>query len=225
MSEHEEAVAQRWTDREFAQWWEQSRSGLLGLCAREMHGHLADAEDALGNAALAALRSARATELPRSPPAWLSHIVRHACIDMHRARRRRSGRLGDLVEGEPVPEPEARPGTDPESLVLGRETALRVRDAVASLPPHLSRPFLLRVEEQVPYAGIARLLGDSVENLRKRVQLARQHVREALERDEGFRGAPGRRRNEREPGDRSGHSAKDVHTPALRAPSDAGDRP
>lgn len=127
------------------------------------------------------LRATASAEGVRRPAAWLQEIVRHACVDLHRERTRR-GRLLLLVDedlGELAAAPHAAAG-DPERTLLERETLARLERAVRALAPTLRAPLLLRVEEELSYAEMAALLLESEENLRKRVQLARQSVRRSV---------------------------------------------
>lgn len=112
--------------------------------------------------------------------------MRRACVDVHRERTRRgrylvlAGADEDLGELETSVHTSAR---DPERTSIERETLARMESAIRRLPPSLRAPLLLRVEDELSYADMAALLLDSEENLRKRVQIARQTVRRLVLHD------------------------------------------
>ncbi|KYF67853.1 RNA polymerase sigma factor [Sorangium cellulosum] len=171
--------------------WVEQREELLRSCRRSLGRE--DGEDAFSRATVSMLRATASAEGVRRPAAWLQEIVRHACVDLHRERTRR-GRLLLLVDedlGELAAAPHAAAG-DPERTLLERETLARLERAVRALAPTLRDPLLLRVEEELSYAEMAALLLESEENLRKRVQLARQRVRRSvlLQQDQEPRSGP-----------------------------------
>jgi len=152
-----------------------------------MRGSDADAEDAFGKATLAMVNSAPGLTELRSPAAWLGEVVRNACIDTHRenARRREETLHISEYDGESVHELHfSDEHLDPERLCLHRESIASMLRAVDALPPHLRTPLLLRAEEDMSYADMAHVLFDSEENLRKRVQVARQTILASLENDD-----------------------------------------
>lgn len=54
------------------------------------------------------------------------------------------------------------------------------RNLIDSLPQHLSEALRLRVEEKLPYVDIAKRLNISTAGSRKRVQLAREQLRQRV---------------------------------------------
>ena len=165
--------------------WAEQRGDLLRYCQRSLGR--ADGEDAFSRATVAMLRAASSAEGLRRPQAWLQRIVRCACVDVHRERTRRGRHLVLTRSGEDLGELAAvQPALrDPERSFLERETLARLNNAIRDLPPWLRVPFLLRVEDDLPYADMATILFDSEESLRKRVQLARQTVRRSVLCEEG----------------------------------------
>jgi RNA polymerase sigma factor (sigma-70 family) len=157
--------------------WAEQREELLRFCRRALGR--ADGEDAFSRATLSMLRASVSTEGLRKPAAWLQEIVRHACVDLHRERTRR-GRLLLLVDEDldELTVPARAAASDPERTFLERETLTRLERAIRALPP------TLRVEDELSYAEMAALLFESEENLRKRVQIARQTVRRSVLRSQ-----------------------------------------
>lgn len=159
--------------------WVEQREELLRSCRRSLGRE--EGEEAFSRATVSMLRATAPAEGIRRPAAWLQEIVRHACVDLHRERTRR-GRLLLLVDedlGELAAAPHAA-ACDPERTLLERETLARLERAVRALAPTLRDPLLLRVEEELSYAEMAALLLESEENLRKRVQPARQSARRSV---------------------------------------------
>jgi RNA polymerase sigma factor (sigma-70 family) len=158
--------------------WAKQRGELLRFCRRSLGR--ADGEEAFSRATVSMLRTAASLEDLRRPSAWLQEVVRRACIDVYRERTRRgrylvlAGANEDLGELETFIHTSAR---DPERTLLERESLSQTESAIRALPPSLRAPLLLRAEEELSYADMAALLVDSKENLRKRVQIARQTVR------------------------------------------------
>jgi RNA polymerase sigma-70 factor (ECF subfamily) len=115
--------------------------------------------------------------LPRFTPesnfkAWVFCIARHCLIDSHRCGKSpAAGRLPDAV-------PAAAPG--PVSTLVARETLALVQQAIARLPVQFREVFLLRTQEGLSYAEIARALEMNEETVRWRVFKARQTLVEEL---------------------------------------------
>ncbi len=74
--------------------------------------------------------------------------------------------------------PAAVPG--PVSTLVARETLALVQQAVGRLPLPLREAFLLRTQEDLSYAEIARVMEQTEETVRWRVFKARQVLLEEL---------------------------------------------
>ncbi|MDF2368800.1 sigma-70 family RNA polymerase sigma factor, partial [Sneathiella sp.] len=68
----------------------------------------------------------------------------------------------------------------PEGNLLNAELSRRLRTAIDSLPERLKAPVVLRLVQGEEYDDIARKLGISNDNVRKRVQQGRGLLRENL---------------------------------------------
>jgi RNA polymerase sigma-70 factor (ECF subfamily) len=104
--------------------------------------------------------------------AWLFCIARRCLIDSHRCGR--SPDAGSLPEGIP----EVVPG--PVSILVARETLALVQQAMGRLPLPLREAFLLRTQEELSYADIAKVLETTEETVRWRVFKARQSLLQEL---------------------------------------------
>lgn len=151
-------------------------------CLKWMGGNRADAEDALANAALSAFRKFPPGGELESPAAWLSQVVRNACIDLLRTRKREwSLRAEPQDDSAPSAlECQRDPAPGPEDHYLQRETLERLGHALEALPAHLREPLLQRVGDGLSYAQLAGQSASSEVSLRKRVQEARRLLRRSL---------------------------------------------
>lgn len=128
----------------------------------------ADAEDALQETYLAALRSYDRFD-GRNPRAWLLTIARRKAIDLTRAERRRP--LSDL---------------DPDELA-GRADGADRREvwiAVAALPPKQREAVLLRFAADLPYREIGAAMATSEAAARRNVHEAISKLRKSSEIEE-----------------------------------------
>jgi len=94
-------------------------------------------------------------------------------MDFHREHRRRADLLGGLGEWAV---PSSEPGTgphSPEEALLRRELSSWVRHAIHDLPVGLRQPVVLRFFREMPHRDIAVELKLSSDNVRKRLQYAR----------------------------------------------------
>ena len=83
---------------------------------------------------------------------WLFTIARRLVID----RRRSVRRMGEPVA---VEDADLRTGYDALDAMVGEETALRLREAMARLTPTQREVFTLRVGEGMSYRDIANVAG------------------------------------------------------------------
>jgi RNA polymerase sigma-70 factor (ECF subfamily) len=123
---------------------------LLVLC-HGILGHAEDAEDAVQETFLRALRALPGFRGAASLRTWLFRIAVNVCLNWKRDQRydlaAPAALLGD-DEGDGIPTPTA----SPELIALRR---LRVTEALAELPPRLRVVFLLKVLEGWSVAEIA----------------------------------------------------------------------
>ena len=155
---------------------EQHRAGMRAV-ALSILGPGPDADDAVQDAALTALRGIGDVRDPAAVGAWLRMIVRNRCRDMKRAAR----------QVEPyavVPRPRSgeRAGVGPED-VLDR-LAMRdwVWEALEQLSPTLRLPLVLRYFTQgvTGYERIAEVCGVPVGTVRSRLNQGRGKLADAL---------------------------------------------
>lgn len=147
---------------------------------RLMRGHRADAEDAVSTAVTKARRAfERDGSSIANVDAWLHHVLRNVCMDVYRERDRWDRRVDELGAMRQRAQ-DAAGAVDPERRVLQAELAEEVAALVAELPDSLRLPIVMRFGRELPYPDIARRLGITDANARKRVQLAREQLRRRL---------------------------------------------
>ncbi len=120
-------------------------------------------------------RAARRFDRRSSVKVWLfgvaSNVARHHVRSEVRRKRATQAateeRVGETLDGA--------------AQVLGRERAVRLRDAIADLPPKVRETFVLVYLEGVSGREVARLLGTREGTVWKRLHQARALLRESLE--------------------------------------------
>ncbi|WP_272491325.1 RNA polymerase sigma factor [Corallococcus exercitus] len=169
-------------EKEFVALWEQHQRKLFLLCLRLMGGHRADAEDALGNAALCAFRNLPPSQALANPKGWLAQVARNACLDLLRARTREWRSRAETQDTSAPSELERLRDTrpNPEDHCLQRESVVWLGRALRTLPPHLRKPLLQRARA-VPYSRMAQQSPVTEVNLRRRVREAKRLLRGCLE--------------------------------------------
>jgi RNA polymerase sigma-70 factor, ECF subfamily len=126
------------------------------------------AEEALQDAFLGAWRAARSYRGQGEVGAWLWGIARRRLVSLS---RKRTDIPAQLVATD-------IPGVD--ELVLSREEAMRVREAVAHLPNEQRVAIEGVVFEERPIADVARSLGVPPGTIKSRLHRARLRIKEEL---------------------------------------------
>ena len=144
-----------------------------------MNGNRADAEDAVSTAAIrAASNLCRRTKSIDNPLGWFFRVLHNVCRDFHRRSATRLtfrdglhaaqvahlGLVGTL-------------GRSPEDLATSRQRQRRVEAVARGMPPPLREVFERRFFAGDSNADIATDLEISNELVRKRVQLARNYLK------------------------------------------------
>lgn len=160
--------------------WLRERPLLLRMCVRWLGGHHQEAEDILSRGALKAVRFLRTRPLEAGTfRAWALRIVHNLCVDRLRAGGRERARFVE-VDAETTRLGWEGEAYAPERALLRGELGGLLDDAVASLPQRLRATFDLRVFEDRSYEEIAEAQAITPANARKRVQQAREHLRQRL---------------------------------------------
>jgi RNA polymerase sigma factor (sigma-70 family) len=205
----------------FWELWGLHQAQLYQICLSHMVGVREDAEDALSRSMLRAL-----DKLPHVSPqienvkAWLIRLTLNLCADMHRERKRRTRRLEQMDDGlAPGVDLGPREGYSPEELFLSQEGYTSICEAIDDLPDRLREPFALRFFQEMAYVDIAERLMLTNENVRKRIQQARDILKRRLTVAAVADGVPAwRRRSAARPGSATGPAAPSQR-PSIAAPA------
>lgn len=154
--------------------------------AYSLVGDRAEAEDAVQEAALRALRAFHTFETGTNFRAWFYRIVTNCCFGRHRQRKRRP----ETVAFDEVPElylyeRTAEAGLhalsdDPATLVMRRLTAEQVQAAVHALPEEFRAVAALFFLEDAGYEEIAAVLDIPIGTVRSRLHRARRMLQRSL---------------------------------------------
>lgn len=142
----------------------------------------ADAEDAMQEALMNVYRRAGDIREPKAFRAWLYRTVKNACLIGRRKRVQEPGRLlslEELMPGDDLRLPSG--GRSPEQLALDGRTRVRLRRAMASLPPSFRVVVFLRDVEGLSTREVAQVVGISEDNVKTRLHRARLQLRKSLE--------------------------------------------
>jgi RNA polymerase sigma-70 factor (ECF subfamily) len=139
----------------------------------------AEAEDAVQDAMVAALRSLERFRGEAQVSSWLYRITINCALMRLRSRRRRPS---TSLEELPLPEAELAE-TDvlaPDLQLILREECAAVASAIDGLADKQREALVLRGVHDLPIPEVARRLGRSANAAKMLVHRAREHVREEL---------------------------------------------
>ena len=170
----------------FADVWELHNDMLHRRCVTWMHGHRDDADEAYSRTAMQALQGWPGDDFfndGNHAKAWLLTVARNVCWDLYRERKKRrevslesevdetrGGRITILFATFP----------HPEQQYVEREQRRILRVSMNHLPPLLRDTAMLHFLRDMPYRDVARHLGITEANVRKRIQQAREQLRIAV---------------------------------------------
>jgi RNA polymerase sigma-70 factor, ECF subfamily len=177
------------TSRDLESRLEQHRKELTGYCYR-MLGSSFDAEDAVQETMIRALRGFDRFEGRAALRSWLYRIATNVCLDMLNGRERRArpmdlGPAREPIESnlntlpevtwiEPVPDGLVVPEGDPADVAVGRETIrLAFIAALQYLPPRQRAVLILCEVLRWQASEVAELLETSVASVNSALQRAR----------------------------------------------------
>jgi RNA polymerase sigma-70 factor (ECF subfamily) len=155
----------------FGELVERHTERLWPVAVRMCSWRESDAEDALQEAFLSAMRGAGGFRGDARVSTWLHRIVVNACLDRARRRQRRP-EVG-------LPE-EMFALADPRDRIGERELAWEVERALADLPPEQRAAVILVDVEGWPVAEAGELLGVPVGTVKSRAARGRAKLAEAL---------------------------------------------
>ena len=177
------ARAQRGDRDAFAALMVRYGSSVLSMTWRIV-GDRALAEDAAQETFLAAFRALPRFRAESRFSTWVYRIAVNKCRDLLRARasRRETPETmeGDADETLPGPAGRSMQYRTPEELLLDRQRAKHISEAIDQLPPIYREAFVLRHIEGLSYEEMGEVLGVDGGTLRMRVYKARQELSREL---------------------------------------------
>ena len=154
--------------------------------ARYLLRNAADAEDAVQECYLRALRHFDSYRGPAIKP-WLLAILRNICIvELTRRGRRDVSAAEDGLTAEAAPIWQ-EPQVSPEAAMLRRHDAETIRRLIAALPQPFRETLVLREVNDLSYQEIAQVAGVPVGTVMSRLARARSMLRASWDAAEGSR--------------------------------------
>jgi RNA polymerase sigma factor (sigma-70 family) len=155
--------------------WHAHESFLMHLCKTWVEGNENEARELLSGAMLHAWEGAQQTLEIGNYKAWLAKVVRNYCIDQQRKKNSDPQIKTDPELLAPIAElQKTGQSASVEAVAVKEESYRGLRARVDGLPTHLREVMVLRAYQEMSYDEIALRLQISTDNVRKRVQLARQ---------------------------------------------------
>jgi RNA polymerase sigma-70 factor, ECF subfamily len=114
--------------------------------------------------------------------AWLFKIATNLCIDHLRKARRIAYSLDQDIDGDDgsYRREIAAPGPDPSARAEAGEQMSFLSQAMQKLPEHYRAILLLRHEEDLSYAEIAKILDLPIGTVKIRIHRAREQVKRSM---------------------------------------------
>ena len=140
---------------------------------RRMAGNDADAEDLAQDVWVTVWQAVPGFRCESAFSTWLYRIASNTCLQW--LRKRKGGRETALDEAATAT------SENPASIVANKQRVRSLVAAVNSLPPTLTMPLALRVDEGLSYAEIAEALGCSIAAVKMRIRRARAILAGMLE--------------------------------------------
>jgi RNA polymerase sigma-70 factor (ECF subfamily) len=151
-------------------------------------GHRQDAEDTAQEVLLKLLPHISRFNSPQAFSVWLYTVARNRCLMSRRQSKfapKQHLALEDLMpSGEELAALATPPHASPESVVLRKEDADHVREALEELPPQYRLVLVLHDMEELETHAIAEITGLREGTVRVRLHRARLALRKALSKQE-----------------------------------------
>lgn len=144
--------------------------------ARYLTGNSDDAEDAVQEAVLRAVRYFH-TLRNDDARAWFLTIVRRVCFTSYNTD---FPVMGQTVSLESSPVELVDPGETPDSRTQRHLVQMRIRDAIDLLPPLLRETLILREIQAFSYAEIATVTESPIGTVMSRLSRARSRLADSL---------------------------------------------
>jgi RNA polymerase sigma-70 factor, ECF subfamily len=154
-------------------------------------GQRPDAEDTMQEVLLKSVSNLPKFSNPRALMVWLYKVAKSRCLMNRRKSKFAPKEALSLEELMPdhreLQKLSGGPDGTPETSLLRRENAKRLRDAVQKLPPDYRLILVLRDMEELPDADVAEITGLRLGTIRVRLHRARLFVRKELAKQDQHR--------------------------------------
>lgn len=152
-------------------------------------GQREDAEDTMQEVLVKSVPNLPKFDSPRALMVWLYKVAKSRCLMSRRKSKfapKESLSLEELMPGrKELQQLSGKPDGTPESTLLRRESAKRLRQAVQNLPPEYRLILVLHDMEELRDTDIAEITGLRVGTIRVRLHRARLFVRKELTKQDG----------------------------------------
>ena len=170
--------------RETIERWAATHWSALHASARRVVGDASDAEDALQEALLRALRSADRFTPGTNQHAWIRRIMTN--VHLNELRRRRRERVAiDALSSQTTSSVSGRNSAQlasPEEAYARRSVTLRVRTAIEQLPDHVRETVILAELDGLQHREISERIKCPVGTVMSRLYRGRRMLRRHLVR-------------------------------------------
>ena len=147
-------------------------------------GQRQDAEDTMQEVLLKSVPNLPKFDSPRALVVWLYKVAKNRCLMSRRTSKFAPKEALSLEELMPdrreLENLSGNAGGTPETSMLRRENAKRIREAVQKLPPDYRLILVLHDMEDLPDEDIAEITGLRLGTIRVRLHRARLYVRKEL---------------------------------------------
>ena len=155
--------------RAFARLVDAYQAPVYNLCYR-MLGNAVRAEDAAQETFVRVYTHLRGYDPEQKLSSWILATASHYCIDRLRRRRINWLSLDQILQTRPVP----GKSVPAEDRILEHEARAQVRGLLQSLPPDHRLVIVLRYWQDLSYAEIAQVIGDTETAVKSRLHRARR---------------------------------------------------
>lgn len=163
------AVEARDSEAALAGLYERHADRIFAFCRRRLRSRQ-EAEDAVQETFVSAMRAIQRGSVPVCESAWLFKIAENVCFGVYRSSARRHVR--DVSDSERIARLPARDA--------GGEAIFGLQDALDALPENQRRAFVLRELRGLSYKEIAIQLGVSVASVETLIYRARRGLARRL---------------------------------------------
>jgi RNA polymerase sigma-70 factor, ECF subfamily len=153
----------------FAELYERHKTGIYRYCLKMVTDHAA-AEDATHETFLKMFTHAGTLQDPNALHAWLLSIARNEVLSFFRRQKRNGTRTDDEVWTDQTP----------HDMTVSIETTEIVQTLMCQLKTEYREVLVLRQYEQLSYAEIASITGDTESSVKSRLFKARKALMEKL---------------------------------------------